>query len=264
MSTGDMLLAVEGVSKRFGGLTALDNVSFNVARGEIHALIGPNGAGKTTMLNLLTRIYRATSGQITMEGRTLGEARQHEIARRGIGRTFQHVELFPRLTVLDNVAVGAVAHSRLDVVASLLGLRSAADARKRADEKAMRLLDDIGLAHLATKQARELTGGQARLVGLARALATEPKLLLLDELVAGLNSRETEEVAQIVRGLRDRHGITVLAVEHDMRFVMGISDRITVLNFGCRIASGTREEVRNDQAVIDAYLGTGRYSDAQG
>jgi branched-chain amino acid transport system ATP-binding protein len=263
MNTGEILLTVDGVSKRFGGLVALDNVSFEVGRGEIHALIGPNGAGKTTMLNLLTRIYRTSAGKISMEGQSLADAAQHDVVRRGIGRTFQHVELFPRLTVLDNVAIGAVTRGRLGLIESLFGLRSASEARKRADERALQLLGDVGLAHLADKQARELTGGQARLIGLARALATEPKLLLLDELVAGLNSRETEEVARIVKGLRDRHGITILAVEHDMRFVMGISDRITVLNFGSRIASGSRDEVRNDDAVIDAYLGTGRYSDAQ-
>lgn len=258
------LLAVDGLSKRFGGLAALQEVSFDVAEGEIHALIGPNGAGKTTVLNLLTRIYRPSAGSMSMAGKDLTRARPHDVAGYGIARTFQHVELFPRMSVLDNVAVGAVGRGRLGLVESLLGLASSRESRCRSDREAMEQLDRVGLSHLAKREARELTGGQARLVGLARALAARPRLLLLDELVAGLNSTETAETAAVVRSLRDRDGITLLVVEHDMRFVMSISDRITVLNFGRRIASGTRQEVQNDQAVIEAYLGTGRYADAGG
>jgi len=258
------LLEVEGVSKRFGGLAALEDVSFAVEPGEIHALIGPNGAGKTTMLNLLTRIYRPTAGRITVAGRDLAAARPHTVVGYGVARTFQHVELFQRLTVLDNVALGAVRQSRLGVVESLLGLKRAGESRRNADRQARRLLERVGLGHLADRPARGITGGQARLVGLARALAARPKILLLDELVAGLNSTETAEAARVVRSLRDEDGITLLVVEHDMRFVMSISDRITVLNFGRRIASGDREAVQNDPAVIEAYLGTGRYADAGG
>jgi branched-chain amino acid transport system ATP-binding protein len=255
----DALLKVEGVTRRFGGLVAVNDVSFAVMPGEIHALIGPNGAGKTTMLNLLTRIYRPDSGAILFDGKSIATTARHDVVRLGIGRTFQHVELFRQLTVLDNVALGAVAEGRQGVIESLLALPRAAGSRRRADEFAASLLDEVGLAHVARREARSLTGGQARLVGLARALAGRPRLLLLDELVAGLNSDETEHAAGIVRGLRDRHGITILAVEHDMRFVMGISDRITVLNFGRCIASGAKAEVQNDENVIEAYLGTGRY-----
>lgn len=258
------LLSVEGISKRFGGLAALQDVSFEVGEGEIHALIGPNGAGKTTVLNLLTRIFRPSAGAMTMSGRDLTRARPHDVAGYGIARTFQNVELFPRLSVLDNVAVGSVRRGRLGLAESLLGLASSRESRRRADREAKEQLERVGLAHLAAREARELTGGQARLVGLARALAAKPKLLLLDELVAGLNSTETAETAAVVRSLRDRDGITLLVVEHDMRFVMSISDRITVLNFGRRIASGTREEVQSDEAVIEAYLGTGRYANADG
>lgn len=258
------LLAVEGLTKRFGGLAALEDVSFGVGEGEIHALIGPNGAGKTTVLNLLTRIYRPTAGRMTMSGRDLSRARPHNVVEYGIARTFQHVELFPRLTVLDNVALGGVARGKLGLTESLFGLASSRESRRRSDREAVKQLERVGLAHLAGREARELTGGQARLVGLARALAARPKLLLLDELVAGLNSTETAEAATVVRSLRDEDGITLLVVEHDMRFVMSISDSITVLNFGRRIASGAREEVQNDEAVIEAYLGTGRYADAGG
>ena len=259
MTAMDALLKVEGVTRRFGGVLAVDDVSFAVAPGEIHALIGPNGAGKTTMLNLLTRIYRPDSGAILFKGRSMQEVARHDVVRLGIGRTFQHVELFPRLTVLDNVALGAVAEGRLGVLESLLALPRNAASRRRADELAASLLDEIGLARVARREARSLTGGQARLVGLARALAGRPRLRLLDELVAGLNSDETEHAAGIVRGLRDRRGMTILVVEHDMRFVMGVSDSITVLNFGRCIASGSRAEVQNDAQVIEAYLGTGRH-----
>ena len=258
------LLEVQNVSRRFGGLVALEDVSFDVGQGHIHALIGPNGAGKTTLLNLLTGIFPPNSGQFLLAGETLAKTARHGFVRRGIARTFQHVELFPRLTVLDNVALGAVSRGRLGVFESLLALPAANASRRRADDEAAELLDEIGLADLRHREARELTGGQARLVGLARALAAKPKLLLLDELVAGLNSMETESAAQIVRGLRDKRGITVLAVEHDMRFVMGVSDRITVLSFGRLIATGTRTEIQSNETVIEAYLGTGRYSDAFG
>jgi ABC-type branched-subunit amino acid transport system ATPase component len=259
MIAADALLKVQGVTRRFSGLVAVDDVSFEVAPGEIHALIGPNGAGKTTMLNLLTRIYPADAGTILFEGSSMARTPRHEVVRLGIARTFQHVELFPRLTALDNVALGAVAQGRLGIVESLLALPRAGASRRRADAFAASLLDEVGLGHLALREARSLTGGQARLVGLARALAARPRLLLLDELVAGLNNDETEHAAAIVRGLRDRRDITILAVEHDMRFVMGVSDRITVLNFGRCIASGSKDEVQSDPQVIEAYLGSGHH-----
>jgi branched-chain amino acid transport system ATP-binding protein len=264
MSRQKAILEVKGLTKKFSGLTALDDVSFEVQEGEIHSLIGPNGAGKTTVLNLLTRIYEPTAGDVVMEGTSLRALMPHQVVTHGIARTFQHVELFPRLSVLDNVALGTVSRGRLGIWESLLGLYSSSFSRQTSDSEARAILSRIGLEHFADREARELTGGQARLVGLARALATRPRLLLLDELVAGLNSQETHEVARIVRELRDKDGITLLVVEHDMRFVMSLSDRITVLNFGRRIATGDKVEIQGDEAVIEAYLGSGKYSHADG
>lgn len=256
------LLETRDLTKTFGGLVAVADLDLAVGAGEIHALIGPNGAGKTTVLNLLTRVYQPTAGTVRFDGADLLAAAPHDVARRGIARTFQHVEAFAALPVLTNVMIGA--HTRgatglLDAVVSSKRLRRETRA---AEEEARRWLAFVGLDGLADRPASALTGGQGRLLGLARALASAPRLLLLDELVAGLNSRETGEVAQLVRRLRDEHGITVLLIEHDMRFVMSISDRVTVLNFGRRIAVGTPAEVRRDPVVVEAYLGSGRFGHA--
>ncbi len=254
------MLSLQQLSKNFGGLAALSNVSLEMAEGEIHGLIGPNGAGKTTLLNLLTRLIDPDGGSITFLGQSLLERRPHEVVAMGIGRIFQHMELFTSLTVHQNVLAGAHSLGRTNLLQAMLGLPSMGIERREIDAKVRAVLDSLGLGHMAEREAGTLTGGQGRLLGLARALVTRPKLLLLDELVAGLNSQERSNAAAMVTRLRDEQGISILAIEHDMRFIMGIADRITVLNFGQTIAAGTPEEVRRDHGVIDAYLGKGRYA----
>jgi branched-chain amino acid transport system ATP-binding protein len=229
------MLSVEHVTRRFGGIVAVDDVSFDVSEGEIAGLIGPNGAGKTTMFNLITRLYSPDEGEISFEGETLLKTPPHGIVRRGIARTFQNVELFSSMTVLEHVLVGRHA---------------------RRGRGARELVEYVGLAGLAHHQAAELPYGTQKRVELARALASGPKLLLLDEPAGGLNHEEVEELGSLIRSLRDDFDLTLLLVEHHMGLVMGIADRVHVLDFGRLIASGTPAEVQGNQAVIEAYLGT--------
>jgi branched-chain amino acid transport system ATP-binding protein len=229
------MLSVEQVTRRFGGIVAVDDVSFDVSEGEIVGLIGPNGAGKTTMFNLITRLYRPDDGEIAFEGSTLLKTPPHGVVQRGIARTFQNVELFRSMTVLEHVLVGRHA---------------------RRGRSARELVEYVGLAGLAHHQAAQLPYGTQKRVELARALASGPRLLLLDEPAGGLNHEEVEELGSLIRSLRDDFDLTLLLVEHHMGLVMGVADRVHVLDFGRLIASGAPAEVQGDRAVIEAYLGT--------
>ena len=250
------LLRVHDVRVRFGGIVALDGVSFSVAPGRLVGLIGPNGAGKTTLFNCVSRLYECDSGEIAFDGAPLLAAARHEVAARGIGRTFQNLALFRSMSVLDNVMVGHHSRTRGGFLANALRLPSAVREDRAAHDKALSLIGVLGLeAHAATPVA-ELPFGTQKRVELARALAAEPKLLLLDEPASGLNHEEVEALGTLVQDLRNRFSLTVLLVEHHMGLVMRISDRVVALNFGRVVAEGTPDEVRRHPDVISAYLGT--------
>lgn len=251
---GEVLVELVDVSLRFGGLLALDGVSFGIRRGEILGLIGPNGAGKTTCFNAMTGVYRPTSGQVLLQGRVLGGVSRHRITQWGVARTFQNIRLFSEMTALENVVVGADARHRTGVVGALLRLPRHQREERQAVERAMALLEFVGIADRAADKAKNLPYGYQRRLEIARALATEPKLLCLDEPAAGFNPAEKEELMGLIRKIRS-DGYTVLLIEHDMRLVMGVTDRIVVLEFGKKIAEGSPAEIRENPAVIAAYLG---------
>jgi branched-chain amino acid transport system ATP-binding protein len=248
------MLELSQVSKRFGGLSVLQDVSFTVPEGKVFGLIGPNGAGKTTVFNLITGLLEPTGGSIRFQGTDLPGRKPHHITRLGLARTFQNIRIFKEMTLLENVIVGMHAHLGYGVPALLLSLPGFRRQEAKARERAHELLSWVGLDRKAQDIADNLSYGEQRKLEIARALATEPKLLLLDEPVAGMNASEKVELMAGIRQITQR-GYTIFMIEHDMRFVMGLCERIAVLNFGRIIAEGTPDEIKNNPDVIEAYLG---------
>ncbi len=249
------ILEAKALTRRFGGLVAVNNVSFTVNKHEIFGLIGPNGAGKTTLFNLVTGLITPNSGQLLYQGGEISQLRPYQIAGLGIARTFQNIRLFGELSALENVIIARHLHTKSGTIKGVLGIPPAAQEEHKSQQKALELLDLVGLRDRMTEKATNFPYGDQRRLEIARALALEPQILLLDEPAAGMNDREKQQLSLFIRNLRDRFNLTIILIEHHVPLVMGLCDRIAVLDFGQLIALGEPSVVKNDPAVIEAYLG---------
>ncbi len=255
LANNTIVLEARALTRRFGGLVAVNNVSFTVNKHEIFGLIGPNGAGKTTLFNLITAFIPPSSGKLLYQGAEISQLRPHQIAALGIARTFQNIRLFGELSALENVIIARHLHTKSSIITGILGLPPAPSEERKSRQKALDLLNLIGLSDRASEKARNFPYGDQRRLEIARALALEPQILLLDEPAAGMNPNEKQQLSEFIRSLRDRFNLTIILIEHHVPLVMGLCDRIAVLDFGQLIALGEPSIVRNDPAVIEAYLG---------